>query len=174
MSGAIGAPFLSELSDVDLMVRARHGDRAAYGQVVRLYQQRLYNCMLRLVGDSGEAMEITQEAFGRGLAKIAEYPEGAEPYGWVLRIGLNLAVGLARRGRQAKKFSVGAAAEHQAVLEGLGRIEMDYRVALVMRDVEGLNYSQMAEVLGLGMATVKSRLFRARLALRDEMKVQAN
>jgi RNA polymerase sigma-70 factor, ECF subfamily len=171
MSGATSAPFHLDLSDADLMTRARHGDRGAYGQIVRLYQHRLFNCLLRLVGDSAEAAELTQDAFSRGLARIAEYPERGEPYLWLLRIALNLAVGALRRGRRTRKFAAGAEPAHQGVLEALGRLEMDYRVALVLRDVESLDYPQMAEVRALPPATVKSRLFRARLGLRDELKV---
>src|SRR5262249_42424260 len=56
------------------------------------------------------------------------------------------------------------------VLEALGRLDAEYRAVLVMRDIEGFDYSQMAEVLSLPLGTLKSRLFRARLALRDELK----
>jgi RNA polymerase sigma-70 factor (ECF subfamily) len=58
----------------------------------------------------------------------------------------------------------------QKVLEALGRLDAEYRAVLVMRDIEGFDYQQMAEVLGLPLGTLKSRLFRARLALRDELK----
>jgi RNA polymerase sigma-70 factor (ECF subfamily) len=57
-----------------------------------------------------------------------------------------------------------------AVLKALGRLDAEYRAVLVMRDVEGFDYQQMADVLGLPLGTLKSRLFRARLALRDELK----
>jgi RNA polymerase sigma-70 factor (ECF subfamily) len=59
---------------------------------------------------------------------------------------------------------------HQQVLAALGRLDAEYRAVLVMRDVEGFDYQQMADVLGLPLGTLKSRLFRARLALRDELK----
>jgi RNA polymerase sigma-70 factor (ECF subfamily) len=58
----------------------------------------------------------------------------------------------------------------QAVLSALGRLDPEYRAVLVMRDIEGFDYQQMADVLGLPLGTLKSRLFRARLALRDELK----
>jgi RNA polymerase sigma-70 factor (ECF subfamily) len=59
---------------------------------------------------------------------------------------------------------------NEKVLEALGRLDAEYRAVLVMRDVEGFDYQQMADVLGLPLGTLKSRLFRARLALRDELK----
>src|SRR3712207_5918760 len=58
----------------------------------------------------------------------------------------------------------------EAVLAALGRLDAEYRAVLVMRDIEGFDYQQMADVLGLPLGTLKSRLFRARLALRDELK----
>ena len=59
---------------------------------------------------------------------------------------------------------------NEKVLEALGRLDAEYRAVLVMRDIEGFDYQQMADVLGLPLGTLKSRLFRARLALRDELK----
>jgi RNA polymerase sigma-70 factor (ECF subfamily) len=59
---------------------------------------------------------------------------------------------------------------NQQVLAALGRLDAEYRAVLVMRDIEGFDYQQMADVLGLPLGTLKSRLFRARLALRDELK----
>ena len=58
---------------------------------------------------------------------------------------------------------------HQVVLDALGRIDAEYRAVLVMRDVEGFDYQQMADVLALPLGTLKSRLFRARMALKDEL-----
>jgi RNA polymerase sigma-70 factor (ECF subfamily) len=60
--------------------------------------------------------------------------------------------------------------QHQQVLAALGRLDAEYRAVLVMRDIEGFDYQQMADVLGLPLGTLKSRLFRARLALRDELR----
>jgi RNA polymerase sigma-70 factor (ECF subfamily) len=60
--------------------------------------------------------------------------------------------------------------QHQQVLGALGRLDAEYRAVLVMRDIEGFDYQQMADVLGLPLGTLKSRLFRARLALRDELR----
>ena len=58
----------------------------------------------------------------------------------------------------------------QAVLSALGRLDAEYRAVLVMRDIEGFDYQQMADILGLPLGTLKSRLFRARMALRDELR----
>jgi RNA polymerase sigma-70 factor (ECF subfamily) len=194
-----------------LLQKAQAGDRSAYGQIVVLYQDRLFNALLRMVGEAEEARELTQETFTRGLEKIETFRGEASPYTWLFRIGMNLAISNLRRSQRARVFSLDgsecrgarhdgngqshrhdqaaalveriAAADgqspagiaernerHQVVLDALGRIDGEYRAVLVMRDVEGFDYQQMADVLGLPLGTLKSRLFRARLALRDELK----
>ena len=203
-----GAPRPTGLRpDIALLQKAQAGDRGAYGQVVLLYQDRLYNAVLRLVGDREEARELTQEAFMRGLMKIDSFRGDASPYTWLFRIAVNLAISHLRKTSRFRVFSLdrpggGKGGRHgdddqasglldrvarerpdsappaklegrerdQAVLTALGRLDAEYRAVLVMRDIEGFDYQQMADVLGLPLGTLKSRLFRARLALRDELK----
>ena len=197
-------PGRGQRSDVTLLQRAQRGDRAAYGQVVVIYQDRLYNAVLRMVGDRDEARDLTQEAFTRGLLNISSFRGDASPYTWLFRIAVNLAISQLRKVQRQRVFSLdgagsgrnGAASDQasglvdrvsrdrgesplakmerrerdQAVLAALGKLDADYRAVLVMRDIEGFDYQQMAEILGLPLGTLKSRLFRARLALRDELR----
>jgi RNA polymerase sigma-70 factor (ECF subfamily) len=193
--------------DVALLQRAQAGDRGAYGQIVLMYQDRLYNAVVRLVGDREEARELTQEAFTRGLMKLDSFRGDAAPYTWLFRIAVNLAISQLRKVQRQRVFSLDrppsrngrhAPADDEApglvdrlasdrgepsppqraenrerdetVLAALGRLDAEYRAVLVMRDIEGFDYQQMADVLGLPLGTLKSRLFRARLALRDELK----
>ena len=198
--------------DVALLRKAQAGDRGAYGQIVLLYQDRLYNAVLRLVGDREEARELAQEAFTRGLMKLDSFRGDASPYTWLFRIAVNLAISQLRKVQRNRVFSLdrpgyngngrhssggGGATDDQAsslldrvaqdrspqpaeraenkerdeeVLAALGRLDAEYRAVLVMRDIEGFDYQQMADVLGLSLGTLKSRLFRARLALRDELR----
>ena len=215
--GANGAepPARGLRPDVALLQRAKAGDRGAYGQIVLMYQDRLYNAVVRLVGDREEARELTQEAFTRGLMKLDSFRGDAGPYTWLFRIAVNLAISQLRKVQRARVFSLdrpgnngngryrggGSAGgegdqaaslvdriaqngardlapperaeqreRDEAVLAALGRLDAEYRAVLVMRDIEGFDYQQMADVLGLPLGTLKSRLFRARLALRDELK----
>jgi RNA polymerase sigma-70 factor (ECF subfamily) len=214
-AGGSGAGQAPAVSDVDLIRRARGGDRGAYGQLVVRHQHRLFNAVLRMVGDREEARELTQEAFTRGLTKLDGFRGDAAPYTWLFRIAVNLAISQLRKVQRHRTFSLdrpgsrngrhdpgaggagkaedqaaglaeriaatGDAAERpdealerreraQHVLAALGRLDAEYRAVLVMRDVEGFDYQQMADVLGLPLGTLKSRLFRARLALRDELR----
>jgi RNA polymerase sigma-70 factor, ECF subfamily len=204
-SQAIPAPVAapSPSPELELLRKAQKGDRPAYGQLVLVYQDRLYNAVLRVVGDREEARELTQEAFTRGLAKLDSFRGDASPYTWLFRIAVNLAISRLRKVQRNRVFSLsdtrsGGPAENgqastlmdrlqdrrsadpaeaaetrergQQVLSALGRLDAEYRAVLVMRDVEGFDYQEMADVLGLPLGTLKSRLFRARLALRDELK----
>lgn len=210
MSSITGAEFEAEMPlgsgsasrEQDLMQRARSGDRAAYGQVVMGCQDRLFNAVLRMVGDYDEARELTQETFLKALDKISSFRGDASAYTWLFRIAMNLTISRLRQVQRRRTFSLdsdpqsaalhgGQAAglvnrlvspgtgpservekreRNQQVLAALGRLDAEYRAVLVMRDIEGFDYQQMAEVLGIPLGTLKSRLFRARLALRDELR----
>ncbi|MDB5174947.1 MAG: polymerase, sigma-24 subunit, subfamily, partial [Phycisphaerales bacterium] len=92
--------------DVALLQRAQRGDRGAYGQIVVLYQDRLYNAVLRLVGDRDEALELTQEAFTRGLMNLKSFRGDASPYTWLFRIAVNLAISQLRKVQRQRTFSL--------------------------------------------------------------------
>lgn len=211
-ASAAAAPQASagfDRKDAELLRQAQHGDRSAYGKIVVLYQDRLYNATLRIVGDPEEARELTQEAFTRGLINLNSFRGDASPYTWLFRIAVNLAISQLRKVQRHRVFSLdrpGANGKHvesssssedqasslldrvaqdpaerppddlerrergEQVMAALGRLDAEYRAVLVMRDIEGFDYQQMAEILGLPLGTLKSRLFRARLALRDELK----
>ncbi len=194
--------------DAALLRQAQDGDRAAYGQLVVTYRDRLYNAVLRVVGDADEAADLTQESFTRGLEKVDSFRGDASAYTWLFRIAMNLAISQLRKVQRHRVFSLDrpsagsngngrydsgdqaaglidrvtrdrSPAPLEAmemrerdgqVLSALGRLDPEYRAVLVMRDIEGFDYQQMADVLGLPLGTLKSRLFRARLALRDELR----
>jgi RNA polymerase sigma-70 factor (ECF subfamily) len=187
--------------DVALLLKAQKGDRGAYGQIILLYQDRLFNAVLRLVGDREEARELTQEAFTRGLMKLETFRGDAAPYTWLFRIAVNLAISQLRKVQRNRVFSLNRTPARtnddqasalmdrmasdeadsppnrverherdEAVLAALGRLDAEYRAVLVMRDIEGFDYQAMADILSLPLGTLKSRLFRARLALRDELR----
>ena len=181
------------------------GRSRLYAQIVVAYQDRLYNAVLRIVGDNDEAGELTQEAFTRGLEKIDSFRGEASAYTWLFRIAMNLAISQLRKVQRKRTFSLDRPMSNgrhegpddqasglvdrlardrnaspaeamekrerdEEVLAALGRLDAEHRAVLVMRDVEGFDYQQMADVLGLPLGTLKSRLFRARLRTRDELK----
>jgi RNA polymerase sigma-70 factor (ECF subfamily) len=198
----------SQREAVQLIRAAQLGDRAAFGQIVWMFQGRLYNALFRLLGNQDDAAELCQEAFTRALENVGSFRGEAGPYTWIFRIATNLALTSLRNRQRRRTFSAGSlpgssqdaggngqAGDHQAdsllqrvqstsptpaqeaeqrdmrqqVVAALGRIDPEQRALLVMRDVDGMDYQQMAQVLEVPIGTVKSRLFRARLALREEL-----
>jgi DNA-directed RNA polymerase specialized sigma24 family protein len=92
--------------ELELLRRAQQGDRPAYGQLVTAYQSRLYNAVLRIVGDQEEARELTQEAFTRGLMKLESFRGDASPYTWLFRIAVNLGISRLRKVQRKRVFSL--------------------------------------------------------------------
>ena len=167
-------PRPNVMTPAELATLARLGDRGAFGQIVLLYQDRLFNSLLRLTGDSDEAAELTRQTLARALAKVGEMI-GDSPYPWLFGIGCNLALASIHQNRRRREFKLDDPNERlQAILAALGKLEAEYRAVLVMREIEEFDYQQMSDALTLPVATIKSRLFRARLALRDELQEQGS
>jgi RNA polymerase sigma-70 factor, ECF subfamily len=183
---------------------AKNGDRGAFGRIVLQFQDRIYNTLLRLVGDADEARDLTQESFAKALAKISSFRGDSQPFTWLYRIALNLGLTHLSKNKRRRTFSLDAVSNplgrrsddqasalmdrieqqrldspgdaalrrerQQQVLSALGRIDPQNRALLVLRDIDGLDYQAMADVLEMPLGTLKSKLFRARLALREELK----
>jgi len=188
------------LEDALLVRQAQDGDVGAFGRLVSRYQDRVVNICWRICGNLEDAQDLAQETFLHALEKIASYRFEAGFYTWLFRIAVNLALSHRRKARRVtlslhngdgkwmgelqkdgrtgresaaadEPLSRLAARELQGrVVEGLDRLEDDYRAIIVLRDIESLDYQQIAEVLDINLGTVKSRLHRARLALRDELR----
>lgn len=192
-----GVPKAVPVADSEeaLLRRAQEGDRPAFGQFVTSTQDRLYTLLVRIVGDRDEARELAQEAYLKALAALSSFRGSAAPYTWLYRIAVNLAVARLRKVRRQRTFSLdGGTApssnltssvetpeaavlrreQEKYVVAALGRLDSEYRAVLVMRDVDGLDYKEISDVLELPLGTVKSRLFRARLALREEINRYLN
>ncbi len=186
-------PTLSEETiDVEALKR---GDKAAFAQVVELYADRLYNLALKLTGDPLEAEDVLQETFLSAYRNIGQF-EGRSNVGtWLYRIAYNAAM-MQRRKKQPETVSIdepltlddGEDVPRQffdwcclpesdllssEALEYMNRaIQMlpeALRSVFVLRDIEGLSTAEVADVLGLTIPAVKSRLHRARLFLRERL-----
>jgi RNA polymerase sigma-70 factor, ECF subfamily len=184
-----GSPRHATTDDGPLVERAQSGDRDAFEELVRRHADRLYAVVLRFVGDPQEAEEITQEAFLRAWRGIARFEARAQFFTWLYRIGINEAK---RRGERQPAISSmpldeGPAtdtvdwtevpetraqqADLRAALERAVReLPMKYRAPLILRDIEGLSTQEAAAIMDLGEAAFKSRLHRARLAVKNSIK----
>jgi RNA polymerase sigma-70 factor (ECF subfamily) len=187
--------------DSDLLKSCRTGNMAALGQLIEKYQHRLFNAIFRVVGHHDDALELTQEAFVRAIKGLKNFRGQSGFYTWVFRIGINLAINHRQRNRhiaftslQPNEDAIGHQAdglaamlespdllpqqqaelreEHQRVLQGLAEMDPAARAIIVLRDVEGLGYGEIAGILEIPSGTVKSRICRARKALREKLTKQ--
>ena len=191
---------LSTEKQAEWFVLARRGDRSAFAKLVQATQDRLYNAVSRMVAQPADALEVTQEAYAKALDGIADFRGESQPYTWLFRIAMNCAISRRRREYVRRSLSIDAerrvddedqmsslrarlassgptpieAAEKRETAElvriALSRLEPQERALLVMRDVDDMDYAAMAEVLEVPLGTLKSRLFRARGALRKQME----
>lgn len=178
------------LSDETLVERAQRGDRAAFEALVRRHAERLYAVVLRFVADGEEAQEVTQEAFLRAWKSIGRFRGQSQFFTWLYRIGINEAKRRAGRRPPAELFSSSEedpASEapdwsespqtrleqsdlRQALERAIRKLPMRYRATVILRDVEGLSTREAAEVMDLSESAFKSRLHRARLAVRESLE----
>lgn len=168
-----------------LVQRARARDAAAFEELVRRHADRLYAVVLRFVADREEAQEVTQEAFLRAWRSIGRFEGRSLFFTWLYRIGINEAKRRAAKRPPATVASLDDEpipeapdwseapetrldqADLRRILEqAIRSLPLDYRAPIILRDVEGLSTREAAEVMELGEAAFKTRLHRARLAVR--------
>jgi RNA polymerase sigma-70 factor (ECF subfamily) len=176
--------------DAQLIDEALDGESAAFGQLVRKYQDRLYNTIAHVVGCRDEAEDVVQDAFVQAFVKLASFRRDSAFYTWLYRIAFNTAISRRRRrraevsverGRDAlgvEPLDDGEAPEERLlrqeragqVRRALSALSEEHRAILVLREMEGCCYDTIADILDLPIGTVRSRLHRARLQLREELK----
>lgn len=167
--------------------RALAGDQAAFGGLVERYQDRLYNVLVRFTGSPEDARDITQDALVQALVKLDRFRRDSAFFTWLYRIALNRAVSVGRKRRERVSLdglheqgapeprSGGPRPEASAleceraelVHKALAELAEEHRQVLVLREFDGLDYQQIAEIVETAVGTVRSRLFRARSQLRD-------
>ncbi len=168
--------------DAALVARAREGDREAFTELVMHYQVPLYNMALRMVGSRDDAADIAQEAFLRAWEKLRTL-KGNPFKAWIFQIAVNLCYDQFRRrkrvaampeeGQEARVVSLGlpvpdpeeraeAGERARIVRDSINGLDPDLRTALILRDVNGLAYEEIAAVIRAPLGTVKSRIARAR------------
>lgn len=178
-----------EPRDAQLVEAALAGDRNAFGDLVARYQDRLFNTLLRVVGSHEDAADAAQDAFVQAFTKLDSFRGESQFYTWLYRIAMNVALSRQRRRRPTAsvdhvKESVGdepldagegpeetvlsqERVEHvQAALSNLGD---EHRQILVLREIEGFAYEEIASILDLPVGTVRSRIFRARVQLKEKL-----
>ncbi len=180
---------LSVETEETLVERASAGEREAFEELVRRHADRLYAVVLRFLGDRQLAEEATQEAFLRAWRGIGRFRGHSQFFTWLYRIGLNEAkraathqppdaqtrsleeepVPEAPDWSDAPEVRLGQDEVRQVLERAIRALPPEYRATIILRDVEGLSTKEAAETMDLGEAAFKSRLHRARLAVRRSL-----
>ena len=181
--------------DQALVVRVQKGDRPAFDLLVRKYQHRIAKLVSRFVSDRSEVEDVTQEAFIKAWRAIKGFRGDSAFYTWLYRIAINTAKNyLVSQGRrppatdieaeEAEGTSMGVTLRENATPEShlhadeiamtveraVARLPEDLRTAITLREIDGLSYEEIADVMDCPIGTVRSRIFRAREAIDAELK----
>ena len=189
---------MSLLHEIRLVRRLKRRDERAFADLLRLYQHKVYNLVYRMLGDSAEAEDVSQEVFVTVFRSIDTFRGDSKLSTWIYRIAVNHCKNrlkyLARRsyketesyedgeqgagipatpGLQAEMDGPDVILEglqlERLVQEAIATLDEEHRLLIVLRDVQELSYQEIVQITGLQEGTVKSRLHRARMAIKDRI-----
>lgn len=182
--------------DQQLVERAQRGDKHAFELLIIKYQRRLARLISRFVRDGAEVEDVTQEAFIKAYRALPGFRGESAFYTWLYRIGINTAknylLAFKRRvptttmfdAEESESFEEGGLLREvntpenelmskqvvEVVSSSLERLPDDLRIALTLREIEGLSYEEIATVMNCPIGTVRSRIFRAREAIAENLR----
>jgi len=191
----MAAPSLTEVDEATLVAQSREGDGRAFGELVRRYESKIFRLAQHVTQNREDAEDVLQETFLKAYEHLDQFQGAAKFYTWIVRIAVNQALMKLRRRRTDKSVSLDEAidtgedtivrevaawdenpeqrfsrAEFGQILdEAIQGLEPPYRSVFVLRDIDELSTEDTADVLGLSIPAVKSRLLRARLQLREKL-----
>jgi RNA polymerase sigma-70 factor (ECF subfamily) len=180
-------------SDEELVRRYLQGDKEAFSTLVKRHETRVYNVCLRILGNREDARDATQDAFLTALRKLSQFRGEAAFTTWLHRVAVNACYDALRKRKRQPMLRLAADDDHQREVEpgptipdpadalaagidvarALSQVPEDYRIALVLADVQDLPYEDIARVLGVPLGTVKSRVHRGRIALARALGLDA-
>jgi RNA polymerase sigma-70 factor (ECF subfamily) len=182
--------------DAQLVERAQRGDKRAYELLVAKYQRKLGRLLSRFVRDPAEVEDVTQEAFIKAYRALPSFRGDSAFYTWLYRIAINTAknylVALGRRAPTSTGFDNAEAENFEdaeqlrdsntpeselmgreiasTVNKAMDALPADLRTAITLREIEGMSYEEIANVMNCPIGTVRSRIFRAREAIAAELR----
>ena len=181
---------MTDPSDEALLAAHLRGDPRAFGELVARHERRIYGLCLRILGNREDAEDATQEAFLAALRKASSFRRAAAFSTWLYRIAVNAATDQARRRGRSRRAALDpedaglavapggelgeVVASAVAVQTALARVPEEFRVAVVLCDLYRIPYGDAAQILAVPVGTVKSRVFRGRLALADHLGAPAD
>lgn len=182
--------------DQQIVERVQRGDKRAFDLLVTKYQRKIFRLLSRLIRDPGEIEDVAQEAFIKAYRALPNFRGDSAFYTWLYRIAINTAKNhLVAQGRRAPTSTEAEVEEAEnfedadglrdvntpdamlmsrqvgeAVNRAIDRLPEDLRTAIVLRELEGLSYEEIAESMNCPIGTVRSRIFRAREAIANELR----
>ena len=184
-----------EQSDLELVRRVQRGERGAFDLLVLRYQHKVVKLVARLLRDPAEAEDVAQEAFVKAYRAIGSFRGDSAFYTWLYRIAVNTARNtMASRQRRPVDYEADLSESQQSAVESRMRhldtpeaaaltdeihrtvnraveeLPEDLRTAIILREIEGLSYEEIAEAMDCPVGTVRSRIFRAREAIDRNLK----
>jgi len=188
---------MAPLDEPELIERSRQGDLEAFNAIVAAYQDQVYGLCLRMLGSPAAAEDAAQEAFLSAYRNVARM-RGPSLRSWLLRIAANACIDELRRRKRRPQVSLDApgpyedddrgielpdaeAGPEQLALRGelwralhqeLERLPVDQRLAVILCDIEGLSYEEIASSMDASLGTVKSRISRGRARLREQLRAR--
>ena len=186
------------MNERDLVLRAKRGDQDAFEQLVLDNQNRIYSLALRLMGDREEAADLAQEAFLKAWQGLPTFQGESSFSTWLYRLTSNVCIDALRRNRRSQAVAETVSLDDddswiepadwegapqrlleraelsRAVERGLEALPDHFRQVLVLRELSGLSYQEIGTAMELDLGTVKSRIARARVALRKILLADGN
>jgi RNA polymerase sigma-70 factor (ECF subfamily) len=188
----VAAPSVAApVEEMDLVKRARKGDMAAYDDLVRRYQERIYATVYHMTANHEDANDLAQEAFIKAFQALKSFKGGSSFYTWVYRIAVNKTINFLKQRRNKGQMSlddldfnaehdpdlvalisdktprreVGLAELQEKLNAAMQKLSEPHRLAVTLHDVQGLSHEEIAKIMECNVGTVRSRLFYARQQL---------
>ena len=192
---AIHSQTAANTDETSLVKRARYGDLAAYDELVRRYQERIYATIYHMTSNHEDANDLAQEAFIKAYQALKSFKGGSSFYTWVYRIAVNKTINFLKQRKNRVQMSLNDVdfnAEHdpdlvalvsdktprreanltelqQKLNEAMQKLSEPHRLVVTLHDVQGLSHEEIAKIMGCNIGTVRSRLFYARQQLQGAL-----
>lgn len=186
---------MTDLKERDLIRRAKQGDMLAFEELILKHEKIVYNLAFRMMNHSEDAKDISQEVFLKAYRSLSNFDERSAFSTWLYRITHNTCIDEMRKRKGKQSYSLEEELENEEgsmqrqiadegdtpeesllreeqkseILQALDMLSEEHKAAIILRDVKGLSYEEIAEILNLSLGTVKSRISRARNHLKTEI-----
>src|SRR2546426_8738296 len=190
-SPGASAPEPVPVQETELVKRARHGDLAAYDELVRRYQERIYATIYHMTSNHEDANDLAQEAFIKAFHALKSFKGGSSFYTWVYRIAVNKTINFLKQRKNNSQMSldnldfhvehdldfvalisdktprreVNLAELQEKLNTAMQKLSEPHRLVVTLHDVQGLSHEEIAKIMDCNIGTVRSRLFYARQQL---------